>query len=81
MNTDNYPTPNPIPSACRGSTYKWHVECHHPENHKEKVTYIECFDEVKENKYKDVKSPRTLNYNNDCHWFTKKEEEEPDWEK
>jgi hypothetical protein len=82
MNSDAYPSPNPIPLSCRNGTYKWHVECHYLDNQKEHVEYVECYDEVRERRYKDVKSPRTLNYNNDCFWFKKKkEEDEPDWEK
>jgi len=80
MNDDAYPSPNPIPPSCRQGTYRWHVECHHPDNLKEHVEYMECYDEVRERRYKNTRSPRSLNYHNDCHWF-KKNEEEPDWEK
>jgi hypothetical protein len=71
---------NPIPVGCGQQEHKWHVECMHPENHKEHVEYIDCFDEVEERRYKNVRSPRGINYSNDCHWF-KKIEDEPDWEK
>jgi fatty acid desaturase len=81
MNSEAYPVPNPIPIHTRQSHYKHHVVCNHPDNHKEHVEYVQSYDEIRERRYKDVKSPRNLNYSNDCFWFTKKEETEPDWEK
>lgn len=82
LNTSQHPVPNPVPMGCRQSSYKWHVECHHPDNTKLHEEQIVSFDEVRIRRYKNEQSPRSLNYNNDCHWFKKKEEEdEPDWEK
>ena len=81
MNREEYPVPNPVPIQNRQSHYKHHVECRHPENLKDIVTRHDCFDEVRVSTHKNICSPRNLNHSNDCHWFSAKEEDEPDWEK
>lgn len=78
LNREIYPWPNPIPIQCRQSSYKHDVECTHPDNHKEHVSYHDAYDEVRKSTFTNVRSPRSLNYSNDCHWY--KEKDAPDWE-
>lgn len=80
MNRIPFPQ-NPIPMDSRQSDWKWIDQCNSPENHKEIVTYHDTHAEREEIRRKNTRTASSINRDNDCHWFKKKEEDEPDWEK